>query len=165
MADGTCSVPDCEEPISVKRLQLCRMHYMRWYRTGDPGSAEKKYKPNPPQCTFEGCESKATERGLCNMHRKRERKHGDPARGARPPADATGYLGMHHRLRKLHGHAGEHPCRHCGERADDWAYDYGDPNQRLDQRRGPYSTDLARYMPLCRSCHKRFDLVRRVSSC
>jgi hypothetical protein len=43
----------------------------------------------------------------------------------------------------------------------DWAYDYSDPNARSDARRGPYSLDLNRYIPLCRSCHKRFDLAHR----
>lgn len=162
MAESTCSVPGCGEPVNVKRLRLCRMHYMRWYRTGDAGMAAKQRQQPPAACTFPNCPNPPPyRRGLCSMHDKRRRKHGDPALGARPPADAVGYLGVHHRLRQLRGDAGEHACQHCKDRAYDWAYDHGDPDERQDPRRGPYSLDPDRYLPLCRSCHKRFDLAHR----
>jgi hypothetical protein len=35
-----CSVTDCSEPIFVKMRRLCRKHYHRWYRTGDPLQAK-----------------------------------------------------------------------------------------------------------------------------
>lgn len=69
----------------------------------------------------------------------------------------VGYPGVHHRLRKLYGDATEHACRQCGERADTWAYDHADPAERQDPKRGPYSIDLAHYLPLCHSCHGKLD--------
>jgi len=49
-------------------------------------------------------------------------------------------------------------CASCGAAADHWAYDHTDPNERRDDRGRPYSTDLDRYRPLCKTCHRRFDV-------
>lgn len=47
-----CAVHDCDRPVDVKRVGLCRMHYMRQRRTGDvhcvrppgaPGTARKHF--------------------------------------------------------------------------------------------------------------------------
>jgi len=53
-------------------------------------------------------------------------------------------------------------CAHCPAQADDWAYDHEDPDElALPTGRLPHSLDLARYIPLCRSCHVRFDNAHR----
>ena len=67
------------------------------------------------------------------------------------------------RLRDDRGPAAAYACAHgCGRGADQWAYDHSCPNERQSDV-GPFSTDLDRYMPLCHSCHKLFDLHRPVT--
>jgi transcriptional regulator with XRE-family HTH domain len=54
----------------------------------------------------------------------------------------------HKNVRKVRGVAREQVCEHCGvAQASDWATIHG--------RDGLSSED---YMPLCRSCHKRYDV-------
>jgi hypothetical protein len=55
-------------------------------------------------------------------------------------------------------------CVHCGSQAKQWAYDHEDVNERTSTMivRGQpvelrYSADAAHYIPLCVSCHVRFD--------
>jgi hypothetical protein len=66
------------------------------------------------------------------------------------------YGTLHTRLSAVRGSASRRECTHCAAPAADWAYDHTDPNELRDER-GTYSTDLARYFPLCKSCHKRYD--------
>lgn len=51
----------------------------------------------------------------------------------------------------------------CGSQAKDWAYDYRDPKVQYDPvKQAPYSLDVEKhYIPLCGSCHKRFDNCQR----
>jgi hypothetical protein len=133
------------------------MHNWRLNQHGDPGSAEKRRKPSPPECTFDGCDRKPRAHGLCNLHYKREWKHGDPALGALPDPDSISYFGVHVRLHRVRGPAAAHPCRHCDKPAYEWCYDHGDPDERRDEDGRVYSLDLARYLPLCRPCHRKFD--------
>lgn len=67
------------------------------------------------------------------------------------------YGTLHQRLRAIRGPASARQCAHCQDSAIDWAYDHTDPNEQLDPRGCAYSTDLNRYFPLCKSCHKRYD--------
>jgi len=200
MADGTCSVPDCERPIKVKVHRLCGMHHLRWLKTGevgsaeprnrpappectvpdchgkphgrglcamhhmrkklygDPGTAEKRRKPSPSICTFDGCDRKPKALGLCDLHYKRQWKHGDPALGAsRVGADDVSYFAVHVRLTRWCGRAADLPCAMCGGMAYDWAYDHDDPDEIRDADGRVYSLDPARYLPVCRPCHRKLD--------
>jgi hypothetical protein len=48
------------------------------------------------------------------------------------------------------------PCAVCGEPATHRSYDGLDPNERRDPHTGrSYSTDMARYQPLCAVHHSR----------
>jgi len=134
------------------------MHYWRQKMHGNPGSAEKRRKPSPPECTIAGCDRNPKARGLCDLHYKRQWKHGDPALGAtRAGADDVSYFAVHARLHRLHGPAAARPCRHCGKPAYEWAYDHSDPNEQHDEDGRVYSLDLTRYLPLCRPCHRKLD--------
>lgn len=83
----TCQIEDCAE-VSVGR-GLCRKHYTRWSRYGDPSvvvqpnqrrrAARKPRAPKDPvSCTAEGClNSRSKALGLCTKHYQRFRKHGN----------------------------------------------------------------------------------------
>lgn len=66
------------------------------------------------------------------------------------------YNTVHGKLVRKHGPANSHPCVSCGEPAWDWAYQYtGEP---LYENGSVYSEDLSAYAPMCRKCHRAFDL-------
>ena len=70
------------------------------------------------------------------------------------------YQTAHATVKRERGSASAYPCQNCGNPANDWAYtnDAGDLEQ-IDPRSGcRYADGVEFYVPLCRSCHKRFDL-------
>lgn len=90
------------------------------------------------------------------------------AAGARTPiaradriAHPVGYHALHARIRRTRGRANGYDCAHCGGEAHQWAYDHTDPNPLVGSTSKrhlvKYSLDVARYLPLCRPCHTRFD--------
>jgi hypothetical protein len=119
-------------------------------------------------CSIDGCNRTHKARGWCGTHYLRWRNHGDPLRVARRSgpdhqdwtgADAS-YVAVHHRLRRANGPASAQQCRHCSRRAAEWGYDHADPNERVADVQGfpcAYSSDLAHYIPLCKSCHRTLD--------
>jgi len=71
-----------------------------------------------------------------------------------PPAPLSmTYAAVHSRLPSL---AGLNCCR-CSASANEWAYDHSDPAELVSPERRPYSLDQARYKPMCRRCHRRYD--------
>ena len=38
MGDATCRIPDCDKPVFIKKRGLCKSHYKRWVKYGDPTS-------------------------------------------------------------------------------------------------------------------------------
>lgn len=154
VAPSECTVPGC--PEIPKGHGLCEMHWARKRRTGSTGPAEKR--PSRGTCQFPGCESPHVARGFCDLHYRRVLKHDDPGHVRQQWAgDDAGYTAVHVRLRKLRGDATEHACQQCASPADEWAYDHNDPDEHRDPKRGPYSTDPDRYMPLCTPCHRKMD--------
>lgn len=76
-----------------------------------------------------------------------------------------GYYTTHLRLMREKGPARFHRCIECGNQAQQWAYDYKDPNeQRMTSESSPYSSDLTHYQPMCIPCHRRLDKSMRESS-
>jgi hypothetical protein len=71
--------------------------------------------------------------------------------------DDIDYPAAHDRVKKRLGSATGYDCRHCTDRAKEWAYDHGDPGEKFDPDNGPYSLDVNRYLSLCVKCHRRFD--------
>lgn len=158
LAPEVCDVWGCEAAPHARGL--CSMHHARWLKNGDPGSAELIHKPMGP-CEFPECENPRHAEGYCTTHHARLVRYGDPAvvQYAGFRGDEVGYLGAHCRLREKRGQADTHQCSKCDRRAKDWAYCYTDPDVRYDPESGrPFSLKPAHYMPLCRSCHKNFDL-------
>lgn len=157
----TCSVEGCSRPHRGRGF--CDGHLRRYLSTGVPGPAE--FEPRRPgaTCSVEGCDGPHAGRGLCDKHLQRLRSTGDPLtplpeRGPTWTGDNATYNAVHLRLRIARGPAANLPCAHCGGTADHWAYDHAEPNERRDEKGRPYSTDLARYLPLCKTCHRRFDV-------
>jgi hypothetical protein len=151
---------------------MCQAHYFQTRRHGHITTA--KIGPyRTPGCKEPGCDQPHDSLGWCTMHYTRWRRHGDPGHVGKPDpkpgelnhnwqGDSIGYGGHHLRLRHQRGPAAAHPCQHCGAPARHWAYDHTDPAERTDPATGcPYSTDPGRYIPLCQSCHGRFDREHR----
>lgn len=71
------------------------------------------------------------------------------------------YEQMHSGLHWYRGPASGYPCLDCGAPAKDWAYRYTSPDREiLDAKGRRYSEDFGDYEPMCRSCHRRFDMLR-----
>lgn len=89
MAQGTCSIDGCDSPARTRGW--CRIHYQRWYRTGDPlGIRPGKWDGYVrPTCSVDGCDATAHARGLCPSHFCRQRRHGDPLAGRRSLAKGS----------------------------------------------------------------------------
>lgn len=73
-----CSVPECDRPINAR--ELCKSHYYRWSRYGDPLGTPPPRTPRPPKikapCTIDGCDLLQYGRGWCENHYARWRRHG-----------------------------------------------------------------------------------------
>ena len=73
----TCRIDKCESVVVAR--ELCRKHYTRWQRTGDPTTARPKLANHAHStCTVEGCDKPHVTKGFCEMHRWRQRYLGDP---------------------------------------------------------------------------------------
>lgn len=160
-----CEVPKCHAKHYARGL--CTLHYQRIRINGTTEPLERTVK----LCSVEGCPETYAARDLCHTHYARWSCTGDPGPAdiiGQPPGwigDAAGYKAVHKRLNRQRGLATERTCQHCHGPAAEWAYDHQDPNERTDpDHQGcRYSVDLARYFPLCISCHRRFDLGRPVN--
>lgn len=149
-----CSIDRCERGHYARGW--CEPHWRRWKITGNTGPAEVR-RYGRSGCSVDGCDGPHFSIGLCSLHHQRWRRHGDPtvlignqrAAFVKNPA-------VHYRLRQDRGPATDFACQHCGNAADNWAYDHSEAEPLMDDE-GPYSLDLARYMPLCFSCHTKFD--------
>jgi len=78
-----------------------------------------------------------------------------------PKATSTpAYSSVHVRLLRHRGPARQFRCVGCCvKRAEHWAYDHRDPDELLSNTGLRYSNDMDHYIALCRTCHKRFDLL------
>lgn len=90
-----CTVEGCTRVVVARGM--CRRHYARVRRTGDPGPAGLKRLPDNTTCTVDGCDKPNEANGYCTMHRWRIRQHGSPGtaepmkrgRQPAPPAPCT----------------------------------------------------------------------------
>lgn len=171
MNPSVCMVPDCERPghqlAPDKSNRLCKAHAARLRRWGDPLGG----RPMNPRCAVEDCTRKHYCRGFCELHYSRFMRHGDPLAyiANNPRVEGTSYRLAHARLKSARGVASTHHCADCGQKAQDWAYLGGAPDERTEiGRRGkpqPYSENFDYYAPLCRMCHRRRDWVEKKSTC
>jgi hypothetical protein len=166
-----CSADGCARVPRNGKTGPCNAHYFQLRRHGQITSPVIRERRDG--CQEPGCDKPHAALGWCEMHYTRWSRHGDPQTrlptcAEQPMAgpdhpkwkgDAIGYTGTHARVRSQRGPASAHLCAECGAPARQWSYDHTDPNERTAPQ-GPYSTDPARYRPLCVPCHTRFDRSR-----
>lgn len=125
MAQRTCSIEDCDRPILIKSRRLCRMHNVRWCRSGETGQAEPRLGRNPAECTVDDCGRVPKCHGLCRLHYERWQRHGDPCAG-RPIRVSRALRGC-----DVLGCGEPHYCRGwCNKHYQRWRR-HGDPNALL----------------------------------
>ncbi len=61
-----CILKECHDP--AKTLGMCRRHYGRWYRHGDPRVNLRRV---PDECTLTSCDEPYYANGLCQAHNRR----------------------------------------------------------------------------------------------
>lgn len=176
MANGTCPVLDCTQPI--KRAGYCYGHYMKNWRYGTPTPEfEPKWVDARGQRFGTLVVQERVGRAwlcLCDCGRRRVASAGELNRSGESAScgdrmihrrlDDAGYTAAHQRCRSDRGLVQGHDCIDCGDTAQHWSYNHDDPDERLalglSANPVAYSLDPSHYSPRCVSCHKRFDLDR-----
>lgn len=134
----------------------CNRHYQIWRRND---------REDTPRCSVDGCQKPAISKGICETHRGRLRRTGSiegVGRGAKPWREFVTYDAAHMRVNARRGRAKTHDCAHCGCPAHDWAYTHDDPDALVSDKHGcEYSLSPEHYTPLCKSCHRVYDLEWR----
>lgn len=159
----TCSVDGCERKHAG--LGYCLTHWTRFNKHGDAGSAEIRPQGLDALCSVDGCEQPTRTRGWCRKHYLRWWRTRttvappSPIHGTNWTGDTATYAAVHLRLRNERGRAAAFPCVGCGRAATDWAYDHSGSDEKIDEKRRPYTTDLSHYQPMCTTCHRRFDVL------
>jgi len=85
----SCAIKSCAKPARTKGL--CKTHYTRLLRHGDPTINLKQIaraRTDAAICSVETCERKVKQNGLCTMHYHRWRVHGDPLKLKTAPTGA-----------------------------------------------------------------------------
>lgn len=146
---------------------MCKKHWQRWKKWGDPYWVEPKFPGNFRQqhCNVDGCDKPHHAHGYCANHAQAFKKHGNPlAKGnpGRRRVETPSYAGAHKRVRYDRGYAREYDCVQCGARAQEWALrpDISDEVRRTEIVHGvlvAYSVNAQDYQPMCKKCHRRMD--------
>jgi len=130
-----------------------------WYQAGNG-----KTTYTPKVCENPGCPRD----GEPYMGRKGQQFCSRRCHPGRPRVDVPSYHGIHHRVARLRGSAGQFPCVDCGNQAREWSYDGEDPDERIvpegDEPAGArYSLDPEHYEPRCVKCHRVYDIDNRAT--
>ncbi|AEK09202.1 hypothetical protein FGG24_gp03 [Mycobacterium phage JC27] len=146
-----CSLPYCDKKFLAKGL--CNAHYHQQRR----GEELRPIQQFRYRCKFEGCDRPHQAKGYCGRHYQQQLLGRPVTPIGNYRSDEVSYGALHTRIRSSRGSAHEHKCYGCGEAARDWAYMYGDPDEKTSPTGQVYSTDIYRYEPMCRPCHRTFD--------
>lgn len=149
-----CSVDGCDKPTHSKGM--CSAHATRAARHGDP-LAPKLRGRNEGECEVDGCDKPMRKTRLCASHYAMLTAHGEIRDWAYRWGEG-GYVPTHAMLRRRRGRPESHACVDCGATAEEWSYDGGDPEERIDPDRGaPFTRNLDYYSPRCVRCHRFYD--------
>lgn len=68
----TCVIDGCDRP-RLGKAAVCKGHWQRVYRGGDPGANDFRRAPGsiPPTCSIAGCDRPVRAYGMCAAHRQR----------------------------------------------------------------------------------------------
>ena len=130
MAGSVKCEPDC----------TCRKH-----RKHAPDCTCGRHRRDPATCSYP-CQPGCT----CGRHRPqvRDRKCCAPdCTCARHVGDHNSYDMLHRRVRETRGKATEHACVRCDAQAREWAQLHTEDGLDI----------WADYVPMCVSCHRRYD--------
>lgn len=108
MAEGICSIADCEKPVFVKIRGWCSAHYAKWRKYGDP-LARRYGLPRQP-CAVTSCSQPGTQgrgHGWCETHYRRYQRHGSPHVASRIVGDDVARFETYLRLGAVPEHAPE----------------------------------------------------------
>lgn len=155
-----CKVEGCGD--SAKAHGWCNRHYQRWWRTGDPGTADLPRRGLITICSADGCDRDQRTKGWCDMHYRRWKRGLDVTSStflAAPSSRREGtYAHAHRLLAKQFGSARRYQCVGCGRPAAQWAYQHNDPAELTSELGMPYSMNIVDcYEPMCLSCHGLLD--------
>lgn len=93
MGDRICSIEDCDHIGKVVR-GLCKMHYHRWQRSGNPLEtlSGRTVGAFPAWCIVDGCLTDSLAKGYCSKHYQRWQRTGDPLNSGaeRPTCSVSG---------------------------------------------------------------------------
>jgi len=71
----TCVLDGCEK-IALSKNNLCRMHYIRKLKYGDPGD-HRELNDIERKCDVDGCDNKHLAKGFCRKHYQRLKINGN----------------------------------------------------------------------------------------
>lgn len=164
MTRRLCKLDGCER-ISKHASRLCATHEGRRKRGAqlDVPIRPRRLWSNIT-CSRPECEKPTHANSYCKGHSYQWSKHGYtwPIK-PRGIFHRCSYSAAHSRVRSIWGSASKYSCVRCGEAAIDWAYDGTDEHElEVDTSTGGvmYSRYPEFYMPMCRRCHKNFDMER-----
>lgn len=83
-----CKIEGCESPVVAK--EMCRRHYMRSYRHGDPELDRVNARPS---CSVEGCDQPHMAKGKCRRHYYQAQRHAAAQVRVKQPK-ACGWCGV-----------------------------------------------------------------------
>ena len=96
MTDKTCSIEGCEKPAQARGW--CAMHYQRWRKNGDPGTAAGRNRQPSPELAFA---AKTLRQGDCLVWT------GTVSHSEVRPDHPMGVIRVDGALRKVHRYAWE----------------------------------------------------------
>lgn len=172
MSENTCNIAGCDKTPYCR--DLCRPHYRRLREYGDPlaPTPTRKKPTSTTKCSVEGCDGftgnghTGSARGYCHKHYARWRTWGNPEERDRRFAlpGTMKYRSAHLLVNRVRGSASQFDCIECGKQAQEWAYDHRASDELADEEGRPYSCNPEHYDPMCKSCHRSIDKMRRINA-